>query len=255
MQRQLIVLVAVGCVVAVAPAPARADEATEQARKLNDAGDIHYNAGEYQLAIASYEKAYEKKAVPLLLYNIAQAYRLWGKPAEAADYYRKYLALVVEGPYAEAARGHLPQLDELAEEQRRRENEHKTPPPPPDREIEKPAPPSRRGMNRVRLTSYVVAGLGVAALATGIGFGIHASNLEQEVSEVDNWTQENIDKIDQGQRAELLSIVFSSTGAVLIGTGVVLFLTSRGDAAQEQPLAVTPVVGDRRVGLSLSGRF
>jgi tetratricopeptide (TPR) repeat protein len=74
----------------------------------HEAFDHHYNAAmdayhraDYAKAIAEWESAYEVDSQPLLVFNIAQAYRKAGHLDEALQRYRKYLEL---DPSAEHAR-------------------------------------------------------------------------------------------------------------------------------------------------------
>jgi hypothetical protein len=50
-----------------------------------------YDIQKYDEAIDEYQKAYEVSGDPPMLYNIAQAFRLSDRPAEAIRYYRRYL--------------------------------------------------------------------------------------------------------------------------------------------------------------------
>src|SRR5262249_40518497 len=64
-----------------------------EARRLFDEGQRHYNLGEYEQAIAQFKEDYRLSEAPLLLFNIAQAYRLLG-PGNcdpALQFYARYL--------------------------------------------------------------------------------------------------------------------------------------------------------------------
>jgi len=229
--------------------PAGADDGTaiERAQKFFEVGQLHFSAKEYELAVSNYRKAYEQEPLAEFLFNLGQAYRLWGKYELSAQWYQKYLDQVSTGLIADAARGHLPEMKRLAEAAHPARPE-------PEPEVTKPLPVVT-GSRPLRLTSYALAGVGVVALGTGIAFGVRASNLSDELSNVDDWTQSNIDKIDSGENAETLSIILVSTGAVLLGAGVVLYFVSRDSEPAEQPFVVSPIVGNREVGLSLTGSF
>jgi hypothetical protein len=67
------------------------DEA--RARAFSATGVRQYNEGLYDQAIASFEAAYKLVPLPLLVFDIAQSYRLKGEAycAESLDHYRAFL--------------------------------------------------------------------------------------------------------------------------------------------------------------------
>lgn len=74
------------------PAPPATDDranATEAARLYNE-GKRHFDIGEYAQAIASWKQSYLRSSAPLLLFNIAQAYRLSNNCAQANRFYLNY---------------------------------------------------------------------------------------------------------------------------------------------------------------------
>jgi hypothetical protein len=60
------------------------------AAALYDEGKRHFDIGEYARAIASWKQSYLRSSAPLLLFNIAQAYRLSGNCAQANRFYLNY---------------------------------------------------------------------------------------------------------------------------------------------------------------------
>src|SRR5215470_4558508 len=76
---------------ALVPLAARAeptDAQKREAKELNDKATRLYEVGKYGEAIEEYQKVYLLVDDPVLLYNIAQSYRLWGKPEDSARFYR-----------------------------------------------------------------------------------------------------------------------------------------------------------------------
>jgi hypothetical protein len=71
------------------PAPDDRANATAAAA-LYDEGKRHFDIGEYAQAIASWKQSYLRSSAPLLLFNIAQAYRLSGNCAQANRFYLNY---------------------------------------------------------------------------------------------------------------------------------------------------------------------
>jgi len=71
--------------------PARADETSDQARAAFQKGQTEYNLGNYAGAAKLFEETYRLKAVPALLFNIAQCYRFTGNLEKAVQTYRAFL--------------------------------------------------------------------------------------------------------------------------------------------------------------------
>src|SRR4051794_34647805 len=88
----LAVALALGRSASAQPAsPAPDDRASAaEAAALYDEGKRHFDIGEYAPAIASWKQSYLRSSAPLLLFNIAQAYRLSGNCAQANRFYLNY---------------------------------------------------------------------------------------------------------------------------------------------------------------------
>src|SRR5260370_22998195 len=77
-----------------APTPQpTAQPAPEDARVLFDRGTTLYALGRYADAAPLFERAFELKPDPALLYNAAQAHRLAGHSQRALTLYQSYLQL------------------------------------------------------------------------------------------------------------------------------------------------------------------
>ena len=72
-------------------APVLAQSNGARARAAFMEGQAEYNLGHFDKALAHYEDAYKIKAVPALLFNIAQCHRQLGAMREAATTYKAYL--------------------------------------------------------------------------------------------------------------------------------------------------------------------
>lgn len=87
---------AIACVVGVMIArgaeaqPAASDPGLAPAAQLYEQGKRHFDIADYPAAIASWKQAYLLSSEPLLLFNIAQAYRLAGDCAQANLFYQNY---------------------------------------------------------------------------------------------------------------------------------------------------------------------
>jgi hypothetical protein len=122
---------------ALAPLSALAQDATEQARMLFNAGAQAYEAGKYPAAIQAFNEAYKLTARPGILFSLAQAYRRQytadKQPANlmaAIKHYREYIAKVEQGGRRADAIAALGELEPMAE---RMGAAAAAPPPPPER--------------------------------------------------------------------------------------------------------------------------
>ena len=79
--------------VLLAPSVAMAgpDAATAYAKEVFDRAQALYAAGKYEEALEQYNKAYDAKPLPGLLFNIGQCHRQLGNKERALFFYRRYL--------------------------------------------------------------------------------------------------------------------------------------------------------------------
>ena len=85
---------------------AEIDEHVAQGHRL-------YQLGRYQEAIAEYRRAYELRADPSFLFQIAESYRQLGATEQALFYYDRYLAGAAEGSDRDAAEERVSELERL----------------------------------------------------------------------------------------------------------------------------------------------
>jgi hypothetical protein len=96
-----------------------------------------------------------------------------------------------------------------------------------------------------RWQGYVVGGVGLVALGVGVGFGLRARSLADEVrAECADSCEWNLvaDKDEAGRRAQTLQFVMYGVGAVGVTTGVWLYLRGR-----PSKLAIAPREGGTMV--------
>jgi hypothetical protein len=73
------------------PGPARADDDADQARAYHEKAKAAFALSHYGQAAEFFEKAFELKSDPALLYNAAQSHRLAGNKDRALTLYQNYL--------------------------------------------------------------------------------------------------------------------------------------------------------------------
>lgn len=282
---------------AVAQPASPAAGAIQAASKYTDEGIAAQKAGNYDAAVALFQKAYALTKHPVLIFNIAQAHRLAGHLAQALGLYERYLREEPSGSQAATARELIAELKARAaeearkaedaraaeearkaearriEEARKAEETRKaqeaqqaeaarrakqldaaraaeprrvaeTPPPEP---AQPPAADAVPGRN-LRLSGIATAGVGAVSLAIGIGFGLHARSLADEVSQ-----SYDAGKESAGRSANKIAITGMIGGAALIAAGAVLYWWGYTQGKGESGVALAPVVSDRLVGFAVSG--
>ncbi|APR77708.1 TonB-dependent receptor [Minicystis rosea] len=113
---------AAAAVLALTPATALAQDATEQAKTMFNVGAAAYESGKYPAAIQAFTEAYRLSPRPGILFSIAQAYRRqFTADKQAANlraaikHYREYIAKVEQGGRRAEAVQALSELEPMAE--------------------------------------------------------------------------------------------------------------------------------------------
>lgn len=115
-------------VLAPAAATAQTDAQKQKAKEHYEKATRLYDVSKYGEAIEEYQKTYLLMDDPILLFNIAQAYRLWDKPEEAVRFYKNYLRRATNAQNRGDVEKRIADLEKIIEERRRGQT---TPPPPP----------------------------------------------------------------------------------------------------------------------------
>lgn len=259
------------------PAPAAATN-EEQAQALYESGVRHYNVAEYDEAIADYKAAYKLYPEPTFLYNIAVAYRMKGDCQQALVFYRTYLRNEPNPPNKDKIDQRVAEMEECVKKKGGtvtppdgkdpldkpppddRDPRDKSPPDDknPDDKIVRPPPERARSDRRPGRTKKILGlttmGVGLAAAATGVYFGLQAADAADEVQAFYDsmpggalvWTQDLEDTEARGQRDETISLaLYLAGGAAVVGGGVLWWLGHRDDRAARGDLhaAAVPLPG------------
>ncbi len=104
---------------ATTPALAQSDAQKQQAKDRYEKARRYYDVGKYKDAIDEYQQVYLLIDDPNMLYNIAQAYRLWDKPEEAVRFYRNFLRRSANTPLRADVEKKINELERTMEERRR----------------------------------------------------------------------------------------------------------------------------------------
>jgi hypothetical protein len=249
-----------------------------------------YDLGKYQEAVEEYQKVYEIDGDPVMLYNIAQAYRLNDQPQESIHFYRRYLQRSPEARNKEDVERKITAMEKLIDERRKAaalvappppKTDVKpvvVPPPPPPPPVvtppvvvAPPPPPPPPPASTTRLVlGWSMVGVGVASIAVAIVEGIRAKNRADTVTSMSNqpppnpWTTQ-LDSIQsEGKTANIVAIVCGIAGTAVGVAGAVVLITSGSSAPANDngtPATTTtsvsfaPWVGPGLVGGGMGLRF
>ncbi|MBK7858938.1 MAG: hypothetical protein IPJ65_10040 [Archangiaceae bacterium] len=130
-----------------------------RAGALYEEGLKHYNVAEYEQAIDRFKQAYLLTRAPELLFNVAQAYRLWGGHCELAlQSYKSYLREDPKSPKRAKVEGYVAELEKCPAPV--------VEPPPPAAEPT-PAPVTETRVTERPFSALLVTAGGVALVASG----------------------------------------------------------------------------------------
>jgi tetratricopeptide (TPR) repeat protein len=172
------------------------DSTRAKAKAHYDEGEKAFRLGEFQRAVTEFKASYEVSAVPLLLYNVAQAYRQLGDSRQALFFYKQFLATGPNGDSKRVAEQRVAELSKAIEEASKAREAPPTDTVPIDHRpsdatpaavntsgpVVLTAPPSeadRRPLHKKAWFWGVIGGSAVvvaAAVSLGVVFGAHTNN-------------------------------------------------------------------------------
>jgi hypothetical protein len=211
-------LVAVAVLVALR---ANAD-AEPSAERLYDEGQQAFDRGDYTTAVARWQSSYELSGLPLLVLNIAQAYRLAGDCLSALVAYRQYVALDPTSEQRGLAEGFVGELEPRCGQPVQHAEV-------PVAEV-LPVEGGHRGRG-LKIVGLATGGAGAALFVTGLLFGRRASMLGDEVGQTCaqgcDWGVLK-DKDARGRRYSTVGYVLDALGvATIVGGSIMYYLGDR----------------------------
>lgn len=246
------------------PSSGLSDADKARAKEMFENGQILYEEGRYEQAIAAWEESYRLSSYPDLLYNISSAYEKLGDYTKALDALNRYRV------YAKAdERDTLDRRIRALEERqasKAQEEADRVVTPPPDPVVTDPVTtstatvePPKRG---VRVLPIALLGTGVVGLGTGGVFALQAGGARGDI--VDQCVLRDTGgylcpegaqaSVDAYGRSSTIGVVGLAAGGVLAGAGVVVAVVG-GGGSSDISVSVAPRIGGDGAALRLSGRF
>ena len=253
-----------------------------------------YDLGKYQEAIDEYQKVYEIDGDPVMLYNIAQAYRLNDQPQDAIHFYRRYLQRSPDARNKDDVERKIAAQEKLIDDRRKAAAAVTPPPPkvdtaPPPPKVEPPPPPPvvvqpppppapppppPPPSTTRRVLGWWMIGAGVASGVVAVIEGVRAKNFGDQLTQMSMaavaqnqhpvWTSAEESTQSSGKTANIVAIACGIGGAAFAVAGAVVLITNGSSSATAEsapPPAETttvsfnPWVGPGLVGGGMGLRF
>ena len=231
------------------------------AKAAFERGEIHYQVGEFDRAIAEYREAYRLSKAANLLFNIAQAFRLKGDAEQAIYFYRSFLRNKPDAENRIDVEARIQEMEQKrANERRRAEQERKrqaalaAAAKPRTVIVREPAPDS--GSRTLKLSGIITGAAGIVAIGGGVVFAFKADSGWDDINGLaangGQWSDGFEAKYDTAQRDETVAVALLATGGAALVAGGVLYYLGRGDSRAERGPAVTvaPTAGGAQVVLT-----
>jgi tetratricopeptide (TPR) repeat protein len=235
------------------------DQEKAQARALYDEGLRHYNVAEYAEAITAFKATYLLSGDPKLLFNVAQSYRLSGDCEQALRFYKNFqreapgAANLAEVDAAISKCDSVPSTPVAAAPAERPPVVVEPAPSAPavvplTSQVAAPgapvglsrAPAENRGHGR-RVAGVTMAGLGVAAAATGLVLGLSGrAQLNQLDAREGEWGPEEKRKEANARRMQTAGQIVIGVGATALVAGIVVYLTGNSQDRSSSQVALAP---------------
>jgi tetratricopeptide (TPR) repeat protein len=235
------------------PAWAQPADTKAQAVAAASEGATRFQDYDYVGAVERFKAAYELDPDPGYLFNIAQAYRLSGDCANAADYYGHFLEKVPDPPNAERVKRWSAEQRACANARTQHAETKVVEPPHPDVVIKPPAavpvPEVDHPGRNQRGVAITLAGVGAVAFGVAGFFTWDGNYLDSQKSslllrctEAAPCSSATVNDYDRrGSRANTIAVSGYVVGGAALAGGIVLFLTARSSA--ETPVVIAPTRG------------
>lgn len=227
-----------------------------------------FQAKEYDEAAALFEQAYELSPEPNYLFNIGRVYEQAGNIEKAVEFYARFVKepeveigarevaverlRVLRGVLEETAPKPPPDEEDPVDDGVGDPTEPEDPPPddpPSDDPTDEPKKP-----NPLRITGFVLLGVGAGAVAGGGALGGIALGHENDLNTL-NTLEARDDAVTKGKRSALIADILFGVGGAMLVTGVVLVAVSYAGKNKSRRAAVAPTLTRRGAGIAAEVKF
>jgi len=231
----------------------------ELAKRYFKVGEELYNRSDYQGALEQFSKAYKYSKKPGLLFNIARCHESLGNLEPAIKAFEGYMTIGPDNPdrikarianlksrLAEKSAAKAKQNGQLeAAKQAAKAAEAKAAAAPSD--------------GRSSLTGWVVAGSGVALLATGVVFGVLAKSRADDLEAANKANAEfaaHQSELSSGETFQTVQIAtLVAGGAAAIAGGVLLYLHYSKRPSERSAAWIVPSASPSSAGVTAGFSF
>ena len=236
-----------------ATGPGQQQPNPEAARRHYDAATKALELKLYDEAAREYRAAYLAAPDGLLLFNIAQGYRLAGRATEAIEYYRMYLNTTPDA-------SDRPEVERRIVELERTLSPAGAEVPAPGATVEPQSATGREHEGRAKTIAGVVIGvIGLGAAATGIAFSVMAKQSGDSLEQANHAGAVFDPALERtGQTDSVVGGVLVGVGAAAAVTGIVLLAVGRSEARRAHgsaPLSILPSLSPRSAGALVTVGF
>ncbi len=209
------------------------------AEDLYAEGQRAYDSAAYATAVAKWTQSYELSRAPALLFNVAQAQRLYGDCVHALATYKRFVEIDPKSDQRALADVFVKELEPKCGTSTRTPN------------LERPSAKPGRPL---KIAGLAVGGGGVALVATGLLLGRHANTLGDEVSracsQTCDWAEQK-DKDARGRRYATTGYVLDTVGLAAIAAGAVTYYLG----VRKDSVVVVPQPHEGGVVVTWSGQW
>ena len=256
-----------------------------EAEKAKAEGDSNAAVRLFQESAEQYQAAYDLVPHPLMLYNLAQVYRLAGEAERSLQLYEDFLKTNPTGEAADFARKYVKILEsKVAKANARKEVDDDQAWLPEEEEEEGDVADdddfvddddgtsddgtSAGGSDSMRYGGLGLAAAGLASIAVGVKFGLDARDISNCLTNYPSsceqdyppgmWNDEALLLQEEGKTAEQTMFILTGVGAALIIGGGVLYYLGGAERAPNNDISalrLTPSIDAHSAGWSLAGVF
>ncbi len=231
------------------------------ARALRSEAEAAFEAGDYEIAIVSFERAYELSPHPTDLFNLGRVYEERGDLEDALGYYESFAAL----PRLSLAKRNAAaeRIEVLRKIVNAESDEDPAVPVQPAARSQTDGVPSSDRARPLIISGAVLAGVGtLAAIGGGVGFGLVARGTTEDINRLadgQNPSRLTLAETEElhakGRNAEALQVTFLAAGSAMALVGAGLLTAGLITRKRSETATIAPVAGPGFAGAVTRWKF